>query len=231
MSQMVSSEWKIPWLQIQSPWVEIGRRGWGQGRVWWSWLCISLLNSVSSDLRLVYWNRPEKEYLYQENWQMLKLVMQLKKRFSPPQHVINLSIIYTQYQCHILIASWDIWGKMLSPASSFTPLIVLPVVRWLVAHCPVEVHTQCPTPSLSQQILEEALSIDGSFYSHKKPHDAMGLVTGPWLRSFGFSSATPADMLGDLKQANYFQPSRNINIHQNILEELQNKTCFIKQTV
>lgn len=36
-------------------------------------------------------------------------------------------------------------------------------------------------------------------------------------------------MLGDLKQANYFQQSRNI--HQNILEDLQNKTCFIKQSV
>lgn len=111
------------------------------------------------------------------------------------------------------------------------PWRALLVVRWLVAHCPVEVYTECPTPISSQQILEKALTIDGSFYSHKKPHDAMGLVTGPWLRSFGFSSATPADVLGDLRQANYFQQSRNINVHQNILEDLKNKMCSIKQSV
>lgn len=100
--------------------------------------------------------------------------------------------------CSVLIWPSAIQGEQLPftpPPLGILPFpllwTVIPPVRQLVAHCPVKAHAQCPAPSLSQQNLQEALSRDGSFYRHKEPHGEMGLVTRPWLRSFGFNSGAP----------------------------------------
>lgn len=158
------------------------RWGWGSGG-------LELIVHMSSQFC------PVTSYLHQEN-KCYKQLCNQRRDFLHRIAVSCLDLTF-RYPRTRLFFTPPPWGI---PFFFLFWTVILPA-RQLVAHCPVKAHAQCPVLGLSQQT-EEALARDGSFYSHKEPHGEMRFVTGPWLRSFGFNSETPANVLGDLRWAN-----------------------------